>query len=348
MHERGWTVHLVTDRRAARFAESFPAEKAHQIDAATFGSRNPLALVRSGLTIWRGVRQSSALLAAIRPQAVVGFGGYPTLPPLFAATRRSVPTIIHEQNAVMGRTNRMLAPRVTAIAGGFLKAAGSYQDKIVETGNPVRQAVLDVADTPYYTPEEGRRVRLLVFGGSQGARFFSETIPEAIALLPESLRRRLVLVQQARPEDEERVRARYEELEIDAEVSSFFSDLPARMAAAHLVVSRSGASTVLELSVIGRPALLVPLPHAVDDDQTHNARLLVEAGGAILKKQQDIEAGNLAKEIRALLEDGARLATMAAGAKSVGRTDATARLADLTEAVAGGHPIQEFKQGTIA
>jgi UDP-N-acetylglucosamine--N-acetylmuramyl-(pentapeptide) pyrophosphoryl-undecaprenol N-acetylglucosamine transferase len=348
LRERGWSVHLATDGRATRYAGTFPADEVHTIPSATFGSRNPVTIARNALTIWRGVRQASALIGKLKPQAVVGFGGYPTLPPLFAATRRGVPTIIHEQNAVMGRTNRMLAPRATAIAGGFLAAAGTHADKIVETGNPVRPAVVEAAATPYRAPEEGGELRLLVFGGSQGARFFSDTMPDVVALLPEHLRARLRVTQQARPEDEERVRRRYLELGVTAEIAPFFSDLPARMAASHLVVSRAGASTVLELSVIGRPAILVPLPHAVDDDQTHNARLLANAGAAILKKQQEIRPEILAEELGALLQDGARLGAMAAAAKGVAGTDATTLLADLTEAVAAGRSPQEFRKGTAS
>ncbi|WP_173932081.1 undecaprenyldiphospho-muramoylpentapeptide beta-N-acetylglucosaminyltransferase [Chelativorans sp. Marseille-P2723] len=345
---RGWEVHLVTDRRAARYAGAFPANKLHTIEAATFSSRNPLALLNSMLTIWRGVRQSSALIARLRPKVVVGFGGYPTLPPLFAATRRRVPTIIHEQNAVMGRTNRMLAPRVTAIAGGFLKAEGPHAPKIVETGNPVRQAVLDAAVNSYEAPQDGGPVRLLIFGGSQGARFFSEMMPEIIARLPDALRAHLAIVQQARPEDEERLRERYRVLSVDAEVATFFSNLPARMAQSHLVISRAGASTVLELAVIGRPAVLVPLPHALDDDQSHNARLLVEAGAAIVRKQQDIRTDTLAAELAALLQDAPRLAAMAVAARTVARTNATSLMAALTEAVAAGQTIEDFRRGAAA
>ncbi|MCT7375013.1 undecaprenyldiphospho-muramoylpentapeptide beta-N-acetylglucosaminyltransferase [Chelativorans salis] len=348
LRKRGWSVHLATDARAARFAENFPAEAVHAIDAATFGSRNPLTLLRSGFAIWRGVRQSSALIARLKPKAVVGFGGYPTLPPLFAATRRGVPTIIHEQNAVMGRANKALADRVTAIAGGFLKAQGPYAEKIVETGNPVRRAVLDVANTPYAAPSQGDALRLLVFGGSQGARFFSDTVPEAVAQLPETLRSRLVVTHQARPEDEARVKERYRELGVEAEVSPFFADLPARMAASHLAIARSGASTVLELSVIGRPAILVPLPHALDDDQGHNAQLLVDVGGAVMRRQPEITAESLAGDLAALLGDGGQRATMAVAARGIGLPDAAALLADLTEAIASGKSAASMKEGAGA
>jgi UDP-N-acetylglucosamine--N-acetylmuramyl-(pentapeptide) pyrophosphoryl-undecaprenol N-acetylglucosamine transferase len=343
LNARGWTVHLATDTRAERYAGTFPAVRVHAIPSATIGSRNPVSLARAFWTIWRGAREAGRIIADIRPRAVIGFGGYPTLPPLWAATRRGVPTIIHEQNGVMGRANRALAARVTAIAGGFLKATGPHAAKIVETGNPVRQAVLDAANTPYAAPAAEGPIRLLVFGGSQGARFFSDTVPDALGHLPEAMRSRLQVVQQARPEDQDRVRGRYEALGIEAEVAPFFADLPARMAAAHLVVSRAGASTVLELSVIGRPSILVPLPHALDDDQGHNARVLVDADGAIVRRQEGIDTANLAADIAGLLGEPQRLADMAANARSAGRTDATRLLADLAEAIASGESITAFK-----
>lgn len=348
LRARDWSVHLATDARAERFAEKFPGDGVHIVESATFGSRNPVVLVKSALAIWRGFKQASALLQRLKPAAVIGFGGYPTLPPLYAATRRGVPALIHEQNAVMGRANKALAGRVQAIAGGFLKPVGEHASKIVEVGNPMRPAVLDAADIPYVPPAGNEPLRLLVFGGSQGARYFSDTMPEIIAALPELMRSRLHLVHQARPEDEVRVRERYEALGVEAEVAPFFSDLPARMAAAHLVVSRAGASTVLELSVIGRPSILVPLPHALDDDQGHNAQILVDAGGAVMRRQPEIGADALAHELAELFGDGERLSNMAASAKTIGRTNATELLADLAEAIASGMPVETFKEGNRA
>ena len=345
---RDWSVHLATDHRAERYAGRFPGDGVHAIAAATLGSKNPVKVARTFWTLWRGFRQSSALIGRLKPQLVVGFGGYPTLPPLYAATRRNVPTLIHEQNAVMGRANKALAPRVTAIAGGFLKASGAFADKIVETGNPARQAVLDLADAPYAAPEASAPIRLLVFGGSQGARFFSDVVPEAVAKLPAALRSRLHVVQQARAEDEERVRRRYGELGVEAEVAAFFSDMPARMAAAHLVVARAGASTVLELSVIGRPSILVPLPHALDDDQGHNAQLLVDAGAAVMRRQPGLDASALVSELEGLLADGARLASMAAGARGVARRNAAWLLAELAEAIAARQSIETFRKEVLA
>ncbi|PRD45193.1 undecaprenyldiphospho-muramoylpentapeptide beta-N-acetylglucosaminyltransferase [Phyllobacterium phragmitis] len=342
---RGWEVHLATDARAQRFAAKFPAKAVHVIRSATISGRNPVALAKTLWRLWQGNLDARRLFRRLKPKLVAGFGGYPTLPPLYAATRMRIPTFIHEQNAVMGRANKGLAARVDAIAGGFLKARGPYAEKIVETGNPVRQAVLDVADTPYEVPAGAGLLRLLVFGGSQGARFSSDVVPEAIACLPEALRSRLHITQQARPEDEERVRDRYAGLGVEAEVAPFFSDLPARMAASHLVIARSGASTVLELSVIGRPAILVPLPHALDDDQGHNAQLLVNVGGAFLRRQPEITAESLAGDIAVLFKNDGQLAAMAKAAQSAGRPDATRLLADLAEAIASGKPISELKKG---
>ncbi len=347
LEDRGWTIYLATDGRAERFAGKFPAKDIFVIPSATLGSKNPIALLRTLWTIWKGVREASRVIAKIAPKAVVGFGGYPTLPPVYAASRRGVPTVIHEQNAVMGRANKALARLASAVAGGFLKASGQFGAKIVETGNPVRQAVLDVAGTKYDKPDADGDIRLLVFGGSQGARYFSDTVPEAIALLPDTLRSRIELVQQARPEDEERVCERYRQLDVKAEVASFFSDLPERMSRAHLVVSRSGASTVLELSVVGRPAILVPLPHALDDDQGHNAGILVDAGGAVMRRQQEgFDDDALARELTGLLQAPERLAEMAAAAKSVGKPGAVHLLADLVEAIASGQSVEQFKGGT--
>lgn len=342
---RGWSVHLATDERAGRFAGQFPAVAIHPIRSATFGSKNPLALAKAFWKIWSGVRQASALIGRLRPAVVVGFGGYPTLPPLYAATRRGVPTLVHEQNAVMGRANRALAGRVTAIAGGFLpqdeSAAGL---KTVTTGNPVRPAVLEAAKVAYNASGASEPFRLLVFGGSQGAQFFSDAVPAAVALLPEDQRKRLVVIQQARAEDADKVKAAYAKLGMKADVSPFFTDMAARIAAAHLVISRSGASTVSEISVIGRPALLVPYPHALDHDQAANAAALAAAGGAEVHPQSSLSAERIAGLVGALMDDPERLTAMAAAARSAGEPDATRLLADLTEAIASGRSVAEFRK----
>ena len=346
---RGRRVHLVTDTRAARFASAFPADRTHVVTSATIAGKNPAALVRTLASLWQGRRQAMALLREIGPAAVVGFGGYPTVPPLSAAHALGIPTIIHEQNAVMGRANRILAPKVSAIAGGFLPAdGGSYGGKTVVTGNPVRPAVAKAAGQPYRPSEMGEPFRLLVFGGSQGARFFSDAIPAAIGQLPETIRARLAIVQQARPEDEERVRAAYAGLGIEVEVAPFFADLPARMAAAHLVISRSGASTVSEIAVIGRPSLLVPYPHALDHDQAANGAALKAAGGAEVVPEAELSPDRIASILADAMGSPARLAVMAERARATGQPDAALLLADLVEAIAAGESISQLKQGALA
>ncbi len=345
---RGWRVHLVTDRRAGRFAGDFPAEAVHAVDAATIGSKNPLALARAFWKIWRGARQAAALIERLRPALVVGFGGYPTLPPLWAATRRGVPTVIHEQNAVMGRANRALAGRVTAIAGGFLSPGGNHAEKTVVTGNPVRPAVLEAASRPYRRPEPGGRFDLLVFGGSQGAQFFSEALPEAIGRLPRDKQARLAIVQQARPEDADALRAAYGGLGVEAEISPFFNDMGQRIARSNLIVSRAGASTVSEIAAIGRPAVLVPYPHALDHDQAANAAALAAGGGAVLRPQAELSPDKLAELIGALMDAPDELEAMAAAAKRTGRPDAARLLADLAEAIADGQSVAIFKRGVSA
>ncbi len=346
LKRRGWTVHLVTDGRAERYAGTFPADGIHTVPSATIGSRNPLALIRAGWTIWSGVKASTKLINRLKPKAVVGFGGYPTLPPLFAATRRGLPTLIHEQNAVMGRANKALAGRVTAIAGGFLPAdGGPNAGKTIVTGNPVRPGVVEASATPYNAPGPGDAFDLLVFGGSQGAQFFSQAIPPAIATLPEAARRRLRVTQQARLEDEAGVRQAYAAMGVEAEVAPFFSDMAQRIAAAHLVISRAGASTVSEIGVIGRPALLVPYPYALDHDQATNAAALAAAGGAEVHPQAELSTETIAGLIQRFMDDPDRLSSMAAAAKSAGKPDATRLLADLAEAIASGRTPREFTEG---
>jgi UDP-N-acetylglucosamine--N-acetylmuramyl-(pentapeptide) pyrophosphoryl-undecaprenol N-acetylglucosamine transferase len=249
-----------------------------------------------------------------------------------AATLRNVPTVIHEQNAVMGRANRLLAPRVRAIAtsfAGVLEREPKLNVKATRTGNPVRSMVIAAATTPYVGPDSTSALRLLAFGGSQGARIMADIVPAAIKRLDPQFQRRLAVVQQAREEDLARVKEIYAQAEVAAEVAPFFADLPARIAAAHLVIARSGASTVAELTAIGRPAILVPLPHALDQDQAANARVLQNAGGAIRLEQNDFTPERLASEICALASAPQKLVAMAAAARSHGAIDAAERLADL-------------------
>ncbi|OYR22277.1 undecaprenyldiphospho-muramoylpentapeptide beta-N-acetylglucosaminyltransferase [Brucella thiophenivorans] len=347
LKSRGWDVHLATDARAQRFAGAFDQDHVHVIRSATIAGRNPIALARTLWSLWQGNLDSRKLFRRLKPKLVAGFGGYPTLPPLYAASNMGVPTLVHEQNAVMGRANKGLAARVKAIAGGFLPAAGgAHADKIIATGNPVRAPVLAAAKTSYKPAKEGQRFRLLVFGGSQGAQFFSNAIPEAIALLPEGERARLLITQQARKEDEAAVRAAYQKLRVPADVAPFFNDMPARIADAHFVISRSGASTVSEIAAIGRPAMLVPFPYALDHDQAANALALESAGGCEVVRQSQLTPQRLSEIISSAINEPERLEQQAKAAKSVGKPDAAQLLADLAEAIAAGQSVQQFKEGT--
>jgi UDP-N-acetylglucosamine--N-acetylmuramyl-(pentapeptide) pyrophosphoryl-undecaprenol N-acetylglucosamine transferase len=332
---RGIKAHLATDRRAARYGGDFADDAIHVISSATLRGKNPIAVSRTAALLGFGLLQAFAVIGRLRPAAVIGFGGYPTIPPVLAAGWRGVPSLIHDANAVIGRANRLLAPRVSAIATTFpdvFRNDPALAGKATLTGNPVRPTVVVAAATSY--PIETDRLRLLVFGGSQGARIMADIVPSAIGQVDTALRARLVIVQQAREEDLPRVRETYTSLGVAAEVAPFFSDLPARMAASHLVVSRSGASTVAELAAIGRPAILVPLPHALDQDQFANAGVLERAGGAVRITQDAFTPQRLASQIAGLAAAPTRLQTMAAAARSVGRLDAADRLADLVLKVA--------------
>lgn len=337
LEKRGVAVELVTDVRAKQYSGHFPASAIHVFPSATFKGRDPFSLAKTVATLAVGLTKAWLKLPSLKPSIVVGFGGYPTIPPLMAARLRGIPTLIHEQNGVMGRANRLLAPRVTAIAtsfAGVLDKEPALAAKATRTGNPVRPNVVAVATTPYPPLDVSSPLHLLVFGGSQGAKVMSDIVPAAVARLEPRLQMRLKIVQQARGEDLERVRAAYAKLQVAADVSAFFSDLPARMAASHLIVSRSGASTVAELAAIGRPGILVPLPHSLDQDQRANAGVLMQAGGAIRLDQSEFTPDRVASEIAALAADPARLSAMATAAKTAGAIDAADRLADLVIKVA--------------
>lgn len=331
---RGRPVELATDMRGDRYGTGFPARIVHRIPSATLKGRDPLAMTQTALTLSRGVAAAYRLLGDVRPLAVVGFGGYPSFPPLLAARLRGIPSALHEQNAVLGRANRMLARRVTLIATSFRTVKyldGDLAKKARFTGNPVRGQVIASAVHPYRPPGRSEHVHVVVFGGSQGARFFSDAVPPAVARLPEALRLRLVVTQQAREEDVERVAAAYREMGVGADVAPFFRDLPERMADAQLVVARAGASSVAELAVLGRPSILVPLPHALDDDQLQNARELEAAGGAWCLPQAEATPDRIAAELERLIATPDLLATAAAAARQQGRSDAAAELANLVD-----------------
>jgi UDP-N-acetylglucosamine--N-acetylmuramyl-(pentapeptide) pyrophosphoryl-undecaprenol N-acetylglucosamine transferase len=285
-----------------------------------------------------GTAVSFNLMRRLKPAAVVGFGGYPTVPPLLAARLAGVPGIIHDANAVLGRANRFLASHVSAIATslpGVLDRDPQLSGKTTTVGTPMRPAILAAAAVKFASPEPAGPFRLLVVGGSQGARVMADIVPGAIERLEPSLWNRLVLTQQVREEDMARVRAAYDRLKINAELAPFFADLPARLASNHLVVSRSGAGTVAELAAIGRPSILVPLPGAIDQDQFANAGVLAQANGGLRIAQADFTPDRLAAEISALAAEPGRLAAMATAARGVGRLDAAERLADLVMKTAG-------------
>lgn len=336
LRRRGHTIHLVTDKRVTKYGDAFPAQEIHVVPAATPSIRNPIKFLQAGFTILGGIGTAWGILKRIDPDAVVAFGGYPSFPPFLAASLLGIPGVLHEQNAVLGRANRALARFADTLAMSFGETAHSEKFKLkkVLTGNPVRDRVREVSDIPYPPLTETGEVRLLVFGGSQGARAFSDIVPAAIALLEEPLRRRLVVTQQCREEDLERVTESYRSARVNVELAAFFADMPDRIANSHLVIGRAGASTVTELAVIGRPAILVPLPGSLDQDQRANAQVVERAGGAWLADQATLSPQSLATQLHDLVNTPEQLAQAAAHAKAVGLPDAVERLADLIEQTA--------------
>jgi UDP-N-acetylglucosamine--N-acetylmuramyl-(pentapeptide) pyrophosphoryl-undecaprenol N-acetylglucosamine transferase len=334
---RGWSIVLASDERVERFAQDFPAERRLGLSSATFRRGDPIGMMRAGFAVLRGAAQARALYREIGPRVVVGFGGYPSAPALVGAIFDRRPTVIHEQNAVMGRANRMLAGRVTRVACAFptlLKAPPQVAGRATVVGNPVRPAIRALADLPYLPPTPEGPIRLLVTGGSQGARLLSELIPAALAALPEGLRHRLRVEQQTRPESLENARRIYADAMIQAELAPFFRDMAGRLARAHLVIGRAGASTVSELAVAGRPSILVPLGVALDDDQGQNARMLAESGGAEVAREAGLTQPAMTSALCTLLSNPSRLARMAVAARKLARPDAAERLADLVEKTA--------------
>jgi UDP-N-acetylglucosamine--N-acetylmuramyl-(pentapeptide) pyrophosphoryl-undecaprenol N-acetylglucosamine transferase len=335
---RGGRVALVTDRRGHAFGEGLADVAVHRIRAGRFDT-GLVGKVIGIAELALGTLEAGRKLRALEPGVVVGFGGYPSVPTMLAAARQGLPTLLHEQNAILGRANRLLASRVGTIATAFPRVGGmpaASRAEVVETGNPVRPAVAAMRGTPYAAPGADGPIHLLVLGGSQGARILSDIVPAAAGLLPGALRRRISIVQQARPEDLERVRHAYAETGVAAELASFFTDVPARLARAHLVVSRSGASTVAELAMVGRPAILVPYPHAADDHQTANAAAVAASGAAWLVPQTEFTAAALAERLTQLFASPASLAAAASAAQARGRPDAAKHLADRVMAAADG------------
>ena len=334
---RGWTVHLATDGRATRYGQDFPAESIQIIPSATPSVKNPVKMAKAALKLAKGYLAARKVIKTLKPDVVVGFGGYPTVPPMLAARSLGVPTCLHEQNGVMGRANRFLGKGASAIAASFpiLKGIEGLENKVTLTGNPVRPAVALAAETAYSPFGAEDTFRLVVFGGSQGARFFSEYMPGALGRLPQEIRERIALVQQCRPEDLMKVKVGYRELGLKAELAPFFSDMPAEIAKAHLVICRSGASSVSELAAIGRPSVLVPLPGTLDQDQHANAKVLEEAGGAWVLQQRGMRPNDISDLLEDLIANPEKLTAAAEAARGQGKLDAADRLADLVEKLAG-------------
>lgn len=332
--DQGWRVKLSTDERGARYAGGFPEAVQRSIVAAATTARGGLAgKLTAPLKIAAGVLAARADFRRDRPSVVIGFGGYPTIPALSAALAAGLPRMIHEQNGVMGRVNRLFARRVSRVACGTWPTALPGGVEAVHTGNPVRAAVLDHAAAPYAAPGQGD-LCLLVIGGSQGARVLSELVPAAIAGLPDDLRARLHVSHQARAEDAESVTAAYHAAGVTAEVQPFFTDVPERLDRAQLVISRSGASSLADITVIGRPAILIPYAAATGDHQSANARALAEAGAALVHPESALDAAALTRDIRAILTTPAHATAMAAAALSLGRPDAARRLYELVTEIA--------------
>ncbi|MBM3618049.1 MAG: undecaprenyldiphospho-muramoylpentapeptide beta-N-acetylglucosaminyltransferase [Alphaproteobacteria bacterium] len=328
---RGIRVVLVTDRRFEAYVQSFAGVEVRMIRSATL-SGSPVQKLKGALNILVGVLQSRRIIASLKPVAVVGFGGYPSFPTMAAAAWLRRYSIIHEQNSVLGRANRVLAGWVSKIATSFHGTSHvpeEAQKKLVFTGNPVRAGIRALRAAPYPALAEGGNINILVMGGSQGATVFSRVVPEAIRMLPPAHRARIILSQQCREADLPEVRAQYAELGFPAELATFFTDVPRRLEAAHLVITRSGASTVTELLTAGRPAILVPYPRAMDDHQTYNANTVEDAGGGWLMPEEGFTAEALSGKLEQFLALPSALQEAAAEARAIGHPEAAALLAAL-------------------
>lgn len=340
---RGHHVALVTDDRGAKIPGLFENVPVHVLPAGRMQG-GPIGWLRGLKAIREGRDMARRLYANVRPSVVVGFGGYPALPALLGALKGGIPTIVHEQNAVLGRVNRLLAGRVNAIATAYPdidRLARRHEKKVHLVGNPVRGEVLALRNDGFPPFTEESVFRLLVTGGSQGATILSSVVPDGLSLLPISLRRRLQVTQQCRPEDIERVRATYAGLEIPADLATYITDMPDKLAWAHLVIARAGASTLAELTVAGRPAILIPLPSAMDDHQTANVREMVEAGGARAIRQSQFTPVELAKQMQKMAMEPGALENAAKRAWKCGRPNAASDMADLIESIGTAHPMND-------
>lgn len=343
---RGHAIAAVTDQRGGELAERLDGVPVHRLRASAMSGRSLKGKITGAVDLLLGTLDARRLLKTITPSAVVGFGGYPTVPPLLAAQRLGLSTIIHEQNAVLGRANKLLAHKVDLVATSFERTQGVDDRKVLLCGNPVRAEVAALADQPYRPPNGDGRLRVLVFGGSQGARVMSDILPAALAKLPNGARQRLVMTQQCRSEDLDRVRAAYDDMGVVSEVSTFFDDMAARLGEAQLVICRAGASSVAELAVAGRPSILVPYPHATDDHQTANAQAVEEAGAGWLMHEPAFTPEALAARLEAFVACPASLVDAAGAARRSARADATHRLAEAVESYLGsnGHDDSNLRE----
>lgn len=336
MLARGWRVRLSTDARGARYTGAFPsAVEIEELPSATFARGGVVAKLGVPFKIAGGVLSALRKFRRDRPACVVGFGGYPAIPAVAAATLMKLPRMIHEQNGVLGRVNSIFAPRVAQVACGVWPTALPEKAKGLYVGNPVRAAVLERAGAPYIPPGD-YPMEILVLGGSQGARITSDVVPAAVASLPADMLANLRVSQQARPEDLDRVAQFYAEHGINADIRTFFDDVPKRMSEAQLVIARSGASTVADISVIGRPSILIPFAAATGDHQTANARGLVEAGAAIMIPESQLSVQSLREQIETVLSTPKGAVQMAHAALAFGRPNAAQDLADLVHHLAFG------------
>jgi UDP-N-acetylglucosamine--N-acetylmuramyl-(pentapeptide) pyrophosphoryl-undecaprenol N-acetylglucosamine transferase len=338
LRSRGHGVLLITDERGSRFPGLFENVPVHILPAGRLGG-GPIGWLKALGSVAKGRAQAKHLYREHTPDAVVGFGGYPAFPSLLAASARRIPTVLHEQNAVMGRVNRLLAGEAEAIGVAYDeidRLKPKYEDTTVLVGNPVREEIARLGELPFPAFDETAPLKILVTGGSQGATILSQVVPEGLGMLEASLRRRLQVVQQCRPDDIERVRKQYADLGIPAELTTYIEDMAEKLADCHLMIGRAGASTIAELTAAGRPAILIPFAAATDDHQTANAREMVKAGGARAIQQSNFTPDVLARQIEALAMDPVALNNAAARALSVGRPHAARDLADLVERVGNG------------
>lgn len=350
LDRRGHHVALITDERGANIPGKPDFLTAHILPAGRFG-KNPLHWFKGAKALWEGRKMALRLFESFEPSAVIGFGGYPAAPAVLAATSAEIPSIVHEQNAVLGRVNRLVAGRVDAIATAYpeiKRLKTKHADKVHLVGNPVRAEVLQLREEPFPPFTEEGLLRVLVTGGSQGASILSEVVPDGLAMLQPALRSRLQVTQQCRPEDLDAVRERYRSHDIPAELGTYFEDMASRLADAHLFIGRAGASTIAELTAVGRPAILIPLPIATDDHQTANAHEVAKSGGARSIKQTNFTAKELAKQIQAMAQRPDTLATAAHAAWNCGRPDAVKDLADLVESFGGDELMDVIRVGADA